>query len=157
MKPQEKQSAIGFSLRKISLDQFAVLADSCGAEQEIGFSVTLGYGVNFERKMFRVTVKVVFNQEQASLFLIEASSEFLIEPGAWESFVDPARGGIVFPRGFIAHLAALAVGSVRGMLHVKTQSTPFNHLPLPTVNVAEMVEEDISFDFPAEGEGIVSA
>lgn len=152
MKPQEKQKAIGFSLRKISLDQFAILADSCSAEQEIGFSVTLAYGVNFERKMIRITVKVVFNQYKTSLFLIEGSSEFVIEPDAWDSFVDLAREAIVFPRGFIAHLAALAVGSVRGMLHVKTESTPFNHLLLPTVNVAEMVEEDISFDLPKEGE-----
>ncbi len=36
----------------------------------------------------------------------------------------------------------LTVGSVRGMLQVKTVDTVFNKFLMPTINVAEMIEEE---------------
>jgi len=32
----------------------------------------------------------------------------------------------IFPLGFITHLAVIAVGTARGVLHSKTENTPYN-------------------------------
>jgi hypothetical protein len=35
------------------------------------------------------------------------------------------------------------VGTIRGILHCKTEGTPFNALILPPINVSEMVTGDL--------------
>ena len=44
------------------------------------------------------------------------------------------------------HLSVITVGTARGVLHAKTENTPFNKFVLPTINVTELVKEDVSFD-----------
>jgi len=35
------------------------------------------------------------------------------------------------------------VGTARGVLHSKTESTPFNGLIIPPINVEQIIQEDI--------------
>lgn len=39
----------------------------------------------------------------------------------------------------------LTIGTARGVLHSKTESTPFNSFLLPTLNVNELVKKDVVF------------
>ena len=75
-----------------------------------------------------------------------ASNEYSIEQAAWAALTRTDENRLVLPKGFMAHLAMLTVGTVRGMLHVKTENTKFNCYFLPTINVAEMINEDVIFD-----------
>ncbi|MEC9486217.1 MAG: hypothetical protein UMU76_01785 [Prosthecochloris sp.] len=145
-KAKTSGSGIGFSLQTISLDQFAVFEEDYKAEEKTRFDVALTFGINAEHKMFRVSSRIAFSQQKRPFLLIEGSSEFVIEHEAWESFILDDSASIVFPHGFVAHLAALTIGSIRGMLYVKTQNTQFNQFLIPTINVAEMVEKDVRFD-----------
>ena len=52
---------------------------------------------------------------------------------------------VSFPKGFMAHLAVITVGTTRGVLHAKTENSKFNKYFLPTINVNELVKNDISF------------
>ena len=49
------------------------------------------------------------------------------------------------PSGFVCHLAMLAIGTARGVLHAKTENTLFNKYLIPTINVAELIKDDIIF------------
>lgn len=153
MTEKKQKDGIGFALRKISLDQFAVLKEAYQEGEKVRFDVSLDFGLNIEQKMFRVSARIRFSQQHPQPFLlIEGNAEFAIEPDAWERFNREGEQAMVFPPGFVAHLAALTVGSLRGMLYVKTQDTIFNQFMIPTINVAEIVGEDVRFDFPPVGE-----
>ena len=39
----------------------------------------------------------------------------------------------------------LTIGTTRGVLHSKTENTPFNSFLLPTLNVNELVKKDVVF------------
>jgi hypothetical protein len=45
----------------------------------------------------------------------------------------------------MTHLTMITVSSVRGVLHAKTEGTIFNKYLLPTLDVTEMVKEDVEF------------
>lgn len=155
MTEKKQTDRIGFALRKISLDQFAVLKEAYKEGEKVGFDVSLDFGLDTEQKMFRVSSRIRFSQQKTQPFLvIEGSSVFAIEPEAWERFAFEGGQAMVFPHQFVAYLAALNVGSLRGMLYVKTQDTIFNRFLIPTINVAEIVGEDIRFDFSPAGESV---
>ena len=45
----------------------------------------------------------------------------------------------------MTHLIVLTIGTVRGILHAKTEGTKYNSYILPTINVAELIKTDIVF------------
>jgi len=72
---------------------------------------------------------------------VEATCIFHIEPSDWEMLI--IEKGLLIPKVFITHLTLLTIGTVRGILHAKTEGTNFNGFLLPTVNVTELVTADI--------------
>ena len=40
----------------------------------------------------------------------------------------------------------ITVGTLRGVLHAKTENTEFNEFFLPTINVTDLIKEDIRFN-----------
>jgi len=74
---------------------------------------------------------------------LETSCEFKIDKESWDSFLQEDQKSIMFPQGLMTHLTTIMVGTARGILHTKTESTLFNRFPLPTVNVTELVTEDV--------------
>jgi len=76
-----------------------------------------------------------------TLFLIiEVSCEFDISSEFWKEFDNKDK--VRIPKGFMAHLAMITVGTTRGILHSKTENTKFNEFILPTLNITEMITED---------------
>jgi len=47
----------------------------------------------------------------------------------------------------MTHLSVMTVGTARVVLHTKTEGTFFNRFLLPTINVPELVTDDIQFVF----------
>jgi hypothetical protein len=143
---KEQQQSVGFALVKINLEQFAIIEDLYQKDKAVEFTTALNFAVSNDNKRIKVFVRFGFEQEKKPFIIIEGSCEFSVVPSSWDSFANAENNSIVFPKGFIAHIAALTVGSVRGMLHVKTENTKFNKYFIPTINVAEMVSEDVKFD-----------
>ncbi|MPN63841.1 hypothetical protein SDC9_211608 [bioreactor metagenome] len=54
---------------------------------------------------------------------------------------------LLVPKNFMQHLAVITIGTARGILHAKTENTPFNQYVLPTINVSEMIKDDVTFEF----------
>ena len=139
----QNKDVIGFALIKLHLDEFAVIDDAYNkGDDGIGLVTTLHFSTRKESRIIRCSVKFRFEQEQKPFLVFAASCDFAIEPDAWDASVDVEKKHVVFPRNMMAHLAMLTVGSARGMLHVKTENTDFNKFLLPTINVAEMIEEE---------------
>ena len=53
---------------------------------------------------------------------------------------------LIVPKGFISHLVMISIGTTRGVLHSKTENTIYNKFLLPTINVNELIKEDVKFN-----------
>lgn len=79
---------------------------------------------------------------------IQVSCHFKIEESSWSSLIQENK--LIVPKGFLAHLAMITTGTSRGVLFAKTEATPFSTFIVPTLNVAEMIKEDVLFDIAVQ-------
>jgi hypothetical protein len=134
---------IRFSLIKVNTEQFAVVGDVPKKEDIINFSTNFNFGLNKELKQIGVFAKFGFVNSNVPFLIIEASCHFRIVEEDWTKLVNEEDSSIKLPKDFASHLLMITVGTVRGILHSKTENTPFNIYNIPLLNVADMVKSDI--------------
>lgn len=138
------ENTIDFSLLRIQTDQFAIFEENYIENETVNLSTNLTFGLNSEDRVFLVTPKYTFESNKVPFMAIQTSCFFKIEDSAWNGFI--IQNKITFPKNFVAHMAMIAVGTSRGVLHTKTENTIFNKYILPTINVSKMIPEDVVFD-----------
>jgi hypothetical protein len=136
---------IVFNLNKINTLQFAIIESAFNKDNdEFNIETSLGFGVDYENRSILSLVHIQFEQGNKPFLIIETSCEFDVIDSFWEKV--NKEGSITLPKGFMAHLAMITVGTTRGVLHSKTKDTYFNKFILPTINVSEMIEKDGEFE-----------
>ncbi|RSK40405.1 hypothetical protein [Mangrovimonas spongiae] len=136
---------IGFSLKKITTEQFAIIESAFKEGEDVQFSVNAKYGINEKDKMVAVFVSPAFYQDKKAFLVLEIACHFKIVDDAWESFKNKDKTKLTIPVGFIRHLIMLTIGTARGVLHSRTENTPFNDFLMPTINVTEIVKSGVAF------------
>jgi len=137
---------VGFALRRISTEQFAIIEDGFTEGKDINLTTQLKFGANAEHKVIVLHANFRFEQDATPFVIVEAAGHFSIEERAWSSFYNEGANNLTVPQGFMCHLAVLVIGTTRGILHAKTENTPFNRFFLPTINVTETIKEDVVID-----------
>ncbi len=136
---------VGFRLDKIRTNQFAIIEGAYNSSNnDIDLGVSFQFGVSDELSSVKSIVKIQFEQEKKPFLIIEVACEYSVEKTKWEAFSKGKK--IIIPKGFLAHLMMLTIGTARGILHTKTENTIFNEFILPTINVSEMITEDGEFE-----------
>ncbi|KXO01101.1 hypothetical protein LS48_01085 [Aequorivita aquimaris] len=146
----EEKNKIGFSLKKITTEQFAIIESSYIEGEVVELKAGLRFGINFENHIISVVFSTNLIQEKSPFLIIEVGCHFNISKDAWESFYNESKTELIVPKGFIGHLVMLTIGTTRGVLHSKTENTPFNSFLLPTLNVMELVKKDVVFKVEGE-------
>ncbi|UOB17875.1 hypothetical protein [Abyssalbus ytuae] len=141
---------IGFSLKKVTTEQFAIIESAFNEGEDVQFSVNAKYGINEKDKMVAVFVSPAFYQNKKPFLVLEIACHFKIDDDAWESFKNKENTKLTIPVGFIRHLIMLTVGTGRGVLHSKTENTPFNDFLMPTINVTEIVKSGVAFNLKSK-------
>jgi len=141
---------IQFSIAKISTEQFAILPGAYVNGKEINLSAGFRFGLNDEEKSVAIFALFKLEQEQNPFIIIEVGCHFKISEKSWNSFLDKEKGKIIIDKGFAIHLSTLTVGTARGVLHAKTEGSLFNQFLLPTINVTEVIKQDIELDMISE-------
>ena len=49
---------------------------------------------------------------------------------------------LTVPKKLLQPITMLTVGTSRGILHAKTENTPFNQFHIPLINIEELIKED---------------
>ena len=93
-----------------------------------------------KRALLDIKMKRDFIQKKSPFLIIEVGCHFNITTEAWSGFYNESKTELIVSRGFIGHLVMLTIGTTRGVLHSKTENTPFNNFLLPTLNVNELVK-----------------
>jgi len=132
--------AIQFKLTNVEVPQFAILCD-----KEFPDPLHIDYGFEFSidesSSSIRCDATVTYVDKKAPVMKIIVRCEFGIEPNSWASL--KKDGQLVFPAGFLQHLASLAIGTARGVYYGKTEGTIFNRFFIPLLDVAQAIKEDM--------------
>lgn len=139
--------SIGFSLKRVSTEQFAIIEDGFNEKGKIRLNTSLRFAADDVQKYVAVFTSFVFDSNSKPFLIIEASCHFSVTESAWADMLNSETNSLVVSKGFLCHLAMLTVGTSRGILHAKTEGTCFNKYVLPTINVTEIIKEDSTFSF----------
>ncbi len=143
---EKKKDSVGFTLKRIATEQFAIVEEAFEEKAKINLNTNLRFAINKEQRLVGIFSLFRFEQKKVPFLLIEVSCHFQIDDDSWKEFSSVQPSKIVIPKGFMSHLAMLSVGTTRGILHTKTEGSRFNQFILPTINVASLIKQDVSFD-----------
>ena len=144
MENQEK--IVRFSIVRLQTEQFAIIPESYQENAQIEINHELSFGIDktnqtvFVRKTARY-----LHPGSPPFMLITVVCYFRIEDDSWNSLNVENTAQIELPQNFAIHLAITTVGTMRGVLHTKTEQTLFNQFILPPVNTLDLVPANILF------------
>lgn len=133
-----------FQLLRIETKQFALIEESYEQGGTIEMSLGFNYGIVKEKRTILMLTDVQFESNKKTFIKLEAGLHFELELIGWEKLLQD-NGVVVVPKGFMHHMAMLSLGTARGILHAKTEGSPFNKYLIPSVNVTEFIKEDVTF------------
>ena len=144
----KKENLVGFLLKKIHTEQFALFEENFVENIKVNLNTQIQFKLDHKNYMVGTFMGFTFEQEKKPFLKIEVSCHFKLEENSWNGFINEKKSKIIIPKGFLAHLAMITIGTARGVLFAKTEGTLFNTFIIPTLNVVEMIETDGVFSMP---------
>ena len=138
----KKPKSIGFQLKGISSNQFAIIEDLYIQDDEPKLNASFSYAFEGGARMITCRAKFTFTGSKGIFMIIEGSCHFIIESLSWQKMLlDDNK--IKVDKSFALHITSLTIGTVRGMLHAKTEQTVYNLIFIPTINMQDILSEDV--------------
>lgn len=141
---KKENTQVGFSIIGIKTEQFAIIEENYSPGKETELGTELQFKLDQTNKQIGVFLGLEFSHDMKIFLKLQVSCHFKINEGSWDSLIHENK--LILPKGFLAHLAMITTGTSRGVLHVKTEASVYSKFIVPTLNVAEMIKEDASFE-----------
>lgn len=139
-------NSLGFAFVGLKTTQFATNDKAYRKTGNLELQTNIGFALDEANHVLIVEVQFDFLKKKDAPFLkIGLQGHFEMNTKGWKSLTESDGSTIVFPQKLITHLVVLTIGAARGTLHAKTEGTVYNNYILPTVNVADLIHEDVSF------------
>lgn len=135
---------IPFRIRQIKTQQFAMFPDLLVNGKEVTVDSEFSFGVNTEIKNILCVTKLSYRQDENLLLTTEVHCIFDIREDGVNQLKEQGRVGV----DFLRYLATIAIGTVRGIIHTKTENTVLNSVVVPPINLVEAIKEDFVFKQP---------
>lgn len=136
--------AIPFRIRQIKTQQFAMFPDLLINGKGVAVQSEFNFGVNSEVKDIFCNTRMTYSQDEKLLMTIEVNCFFEISDEGSKQLKEQGRIEV----GFLRYLATIATGTVRGIIHTKTENTSLNPIVLPPINLVDAIKEDFVFKRP---------
>ena len=130
---------IPFRIHQIKTIQFAIFPELLISQEQVSFKSGVSFGVNKEMTSIRCNTKITYTQEERLLLVIEVSCYFDIEKNAGKQILEVNRIDV----GFLRYLATITIGTLRGIIHAKTEGTVLNPIVLPPINLDVIIDKDL--------------
>lgn len=139
---------LGFAFTGIRTVSFAIIEAAYKKSGETNLLTGLAYGVDVDDFAITCNARFAFEKKKDQPFLIlEIQTIFQIEENDFLTKIKQDDKTYLVTKNLAVHFAVLTIGSARGILHAKTEGTSFNEYLLPTIDVNDMLQEDIIFKF----------
>lgn len=126
-------------MSRITVDQFAILADSIPEHVSMNMSYRFKYAENGRK----VAVEVIFTflNESVKLMTLQLTCEYEIQEEDYKAFI--ADKVVTIPKDLLEYFVVHTIGTARGVMHCKTEGTPFNGIIIPPINVSGSIKNDL--------------
>jgi len=139
---------LGFALTGLQTISFANIDVAHKKTGETNVITSLGFGIDIDDHTVTCNVKFLFEKKKDQPFLIlEVQALFEIEKNDFLNKMKQKDNSYLIVKDLAIHFAMLSVGSSRGILHCKTEGTEYNNYLLPTIDVKQMLPEDVVLKF----------
>ncbi|MBM3163152.1 MAG: hypothetical protein FJZ79_07525 [Chlorobi bacterium] len=149
--PENQQNKVNYALVRITTEQISLSPENIEQDKPVKINAGLNFGIDPAKKLIKVLFKNDFEQENRPFITIEMSCIFALDPASWDLFINDQQELFVLPKGFAGHLASIAAGTARGILHHATENTPLNRFFIPANNVEAMIGEHVALPLNPEG------
>ena len=136
--------AIPFRIRQIKTQQFAMFPDLLINGKGVAVQSEFNFGVNSEVKDIFCITRMTYSQDEKLLLTTEVICFFEISEEGSKQLIEQGRIEV----DFLRYLATIATGTVRGIIHTKTENTSLNPIVLPPINLVDAIKEDFVFKRP---------
>jgi len=109
--------------------------------EEVIVESEFGFGINNDATDIRCVAKISYLQNDKLLLTSEVHCFFEVSPEGSQEIAKQGRIEV----GFLRYLATISTGTVRGIIHTKTENTVLNAVVLPPINLVEAIKEDFVF------------
>lgn len=132
---------IPFRIRQIKTQQFAMFPDQMINGNNVNIQSEFNFGVNKDISDIFCVTKLSYIQDEKLLLTTEVVCFFSIKEEGSKQISEQGRIGV----DFLRYLATIATGTVRGIIHTKTENTALNPIVLPPLNLVEAIKDDFVF------------
>ncbi|MCM1151184.1 MAG: hypothetical protein NC209_05570 [Alistipes sp.] len=134
---------VRFGLRAITVEQFAMLFEPTN-QNDTSLDISLSIKGNYDDRAVALTLTIRFVQKNRPFLLLENTCHFLVHEEDWNRLSKGNTVDVKLPKKVMTNLFSIAVGTARGILHAKTEQTPYNRFFLPLLDAAEMINESVT-------------
>lgn len=132
---------IPFRIRQIKTQQFAMFPEQLVNGNEVSIQSEFSFGVNKDITDIFCVTKLSYIQDEKLLLTAEVHCYFAISEDGSQQILQLGRIEV----GFLRYLATIATGTVRGIIHTKTENTVLNPIVLPPLNLVDAIKDDFVF------------
>lgn len=143
----KKETGVTFGLVGINTEQFSTFDEVDLKDGEALITSSINFNGSFKKNILVVFLKFVYTINNLPFVTIEVACQFEFKPESWKSFQIKGVKKLKIPKEIILHLATITTGTARGILFCKLENTKFSAFILPTINLTDMIKEDLEFDF----------
>ncbi|MBV6641473.1 MAG: hypothetical protein KI791_12170 [Cyclobacteriaceae bacterium] len=136
---------IPFFIKAINTLEFATLPNIYKKEENVRITTNFQIGIDEKNNGIAVLLELNYTCNKNPFIIFKIQNEFGVDNDSFESFKNTKENKIIVPKGFLNHLAAMTVGTVRGVLHEKLKKTEFSEFLLPAIDVSEIPNEDMEY------------
>jgi hypothetical protein len=137
---------VGFGLLGIRTEQFALFEENYDAKIDSTIEVGFEFRLDQASRQIGVFSSFEYMQSEKHIIKLKISCHYKIADETWDQLLKVEESKLRVPKGFLAHLAMLTIGTARGVLFAKTEGTVFSKMIIPILNVAEMITQDLDFE-----------
>jgi hypothetical protein len=146
MKKQNKNHGIPFKLISIETSEFAIFEDVYHnndiQEKEIETDLNGSFGSHEEIKNnIMCSIDFTFFVNKNPFMKIKVACFFEIEIESYKK-LKVVDSYVYYPKDFLTHLIVLTLGTLRGVLHEKTENTKYNTYFIPIMDVSDLIKDD---------------
>lgn len=132
---------IPFRIRQIKTQQFAMFPEKFLNGKGVTIESQFNFGINNEVSDIRCVTKLTYSQGETLLLILEVHCFFAITEDGSKKLLEQGKVEV----DFLRYLATISTGTVRGIIHTKTENSALNPVVLPPVNLVEAIKDDFVF------------
>lgn len=132
---------IPYRIVQIVTSKFEQHSDSFEVGPDIQMNSGYNFAVNDIAHRVRCESAYKFLQKDVELLNLILVCIFEVEPSAFNALKNGNE--ITIPVDFLRYMATISVGTARGIIHTRTESTPLSNIVLPPINLVEIIKEPL--------------